>query len=71
MPKDHQLPPNLLNIKTHIDSHGFGCVVMKDHVAVGVCAKCGEDGRVMEGVKRVRSYDESRQVFGCRCEAAD
>lgn len=67
MPDDPQLPAHLLSIKSHIDSHGFGCAVMSDHVAIGICAKCGEDGRVIEGIKRIRSFDESRQMFGCKC----
>lgn len=67
MSKDRQLPPHLLDIKSHLDSHGLGCVIVDDHVAVGVCEKCGEDGRVIEGIKRVKSFDESRRIIGCRC----
>ncbi|WDI30187.1 hypothetical protein PUV54_09465 [Hyphococcus flavus] len=67
MPESRQLPPNLLSIKNHIDSHGLGCVIMDDHVAVGVCEQCGEDGRIKEGIRRVRTFDEARLIIGCRC----
>lgn len=71
MPEDRQLPAHLLDIKSHIDSHGFGCAIMTDHVAINICKICGENGQVIEGIKRIRSLDESRQMFGCRCGASD
>ena len=67
MPESRQLPPHLLDIKSHIDSHGFGCAIVDDHVAIGVCEKCGEDGRIIEGIKRVKSFDESCEVLRCAC----
>jgi hypothetical protein len=67
MPASRQLPPHLLDIKSHIDSHGFGCAIVDDHVAIGVCENCGEDGRVKEAIKRVKSFGESCEALGCAC----
>ncbi len=71
MPEDRQLPPNLLSIKSHFDSHGYGSAIVEDHVAIGVCEKCGADGGERQAIRRVKSFDESRQIIGCQCDCSE
>ena len=64
----------LERIKKHIDGHGVGCVVFKDHVAISVAWKSeGVDGAVrrMETTRRAASLKEACSIVGCRCLDAD
>lgn len=64
---------NLSLIKSHVDQHGIGCVVVNDHVAISVMWKSftlsGEE-RFRETTERARSFEESCSVIGCRCAEA-
>lgn len=64
---------DLQDIKRHVDGHGFGSVVVDDHVAIGVVwttrTLAGEE-RKREIIERVHSFEEARGVIGCRCESA-
>ncbi|MEE2690949.1 MAG: hypothetical protein VX640_05330 [Pseudomonadota bacterium] len=64
----------LLRIKSHVDAHGVGCVIVNDHVAIGVLWKSrtiGGEERLLERIERVRSLDEACCVIGCDCCKAD
>lgn len=60
----------LSRIKSHVDSHGVGCAIVGDHVAIGVIWTSktieGEE-RILETIERVRSFDEACCVIGCDC----
>ena len=60
----------LFQIKSHVDAHGVGCVIVNDHVAIGVLWKTqtlGGEVRFLETTERVRSLDEACGVIGCDC----
>lgn len=58
-------------IKHHVDQHGFGCAVVKDHVAIAIawCSK-SVDGveRQMETTQRACSLSEACSIMGCSCD---
>ena len=60
----------LFRIKDHVDAHGVGCAVVKDHVAISVLWKTktlsGEEQR-LETTRRVTSFKEACCAIGCRC----
>lgn len=60
----------LAEIKRHVDSHGVGCVIVNDHVAISVLWRSknfGGEERIRETTERVRSFEESCGVLGCAC----
>ena len=61
---------NLERIKQHVDAHGVGCVVVKDHVAISIAWRSesvnGEERR-METTRRASSLKEACSIVGCRC----
>lgn len=60
----------LEEIKRHVDGHGVGCVVVKDHVAISIAwASKALDGRErrMETTRRAASLSEACQIVGCHC----
>lgn len=61
----------LIRIKKHVGSHGFGCAIVGDHVAVGVLEAVASPGRFCETPKRVRTLDEARRLIGCHCPDLD
>lgn len=64
----------LRKIKQHVDGHGVGCVVFKDHVAISITWRSrGVDGeeRRMETTCRASSLSEACSIVGCRCLDAD
>lgn len=63
----------LERIKSHIDAHGVGCVVVKDHVAISIVWMSKMiDGRErrMETTHRAASLDEACAILGCPCPTA-
>lgn len=65
---------DLKKIKQHMDSHGVGCVVVKDHVAISITWRTnGVDGeeRRMETTCRASSLSEACSIVGCHCLDAD
>lgn len=65
---------DLERIKEHLDGHGVGCAVFRDHVAISIAWRSeGIDGleRRMETTKRASSLTEACAIVGCHClEAA-
>ena len=55
-------------IKEHLDTHGFGSVVMNDHVVIGLANL--EEGEAFDRLVRVRSLDEALSAVGCQCGQA-
>jgi len=55
-------------IKHHLDAHGFGSVIIDDHVAVGLG---GRTGAAFQKIVRVRSLEEARCATGCCCTKAE
>lgn len=65
---------DLKKIKQHMDSHGVGCVVVKDHVAISITWRSeGVDGKVrrMETTRRASSFSEACSIVGCHCDDVD
>jgi hypothetical protein len=64
---------NLSLIKSHVDRHGIGCVIVDDHVAISIMWKSqtlsGEE-RFLETTERARSFEEACGVIGCGCAGA-
>lgn len=61
-------------IKQHVDGHGVGCVMMRDHVAISLAwTRATFDGkeRRMETIYRARSFEEACAALGCDCAAPD
>lgn len=60
----------LQSVKDHLDSHGVGCAVVGDHVAIGVIwtmkTVAGEERR-MERTERVSTLLDACRVIGCGC----
>ncbi|MBB5518107.1 hypothetical protein [Amphiplicatus metriothermophilus] len=64
---------DLLSIKRHVDSHGFGCAIVNDHVAISLVWRTHTlDGkeRRLETTERARTLEEACRVIGCDCLAA-
>ncbi|MCB2098560.1 MAG: hypothetical protein AB7F91_14860 [Parvularculaceae bacterium] len=64
---------SLLEIKRHVDGHGFGSAIVDDHVAIGVVwttNTLGGEVRKREIIERVHSFEEACTVMGCRCGAS-
>ncbi|HNR75940.1 MAG TPA: hypothetical protein PKM48_02345 [Parvularculaceae bacterium] len=64
---------SLKEIKRHVDGHGFGSVIVEDHVVIDVVwtRKTLNDGeRKREMTERVYSLEEACAVIGCRCGPA-
>lgn len=61
----------LVKIKNHLGSHGFGCAIVGDHVAVGMLEAVVSPGCFCETTKRVKTLDEARLLIGCRCANLD
>ncbi|MEM8771853.1 MAG: hypothetical protein AAGD92_09425 [Pseudomonadota bacterium] len=64
----------LERIKQHVDRHGVGCVVVKDHVAISIAWTSETiDGRKrrMETTCRAASFSEACSILGCQCDEAD
>ena len=61
----------LERIKRHVDGHGVGCVIVKDHVVISIAwASMALDGheRRMETTKRATTLLEACEILGCRCD---
>lgn len=58
-------------IKSHVDYHGIGCAIIKDHVVIALADNVAEGDRDCAKIKRVKSFDEACQVIGCRCRELD
>ena len=65
---------DLERIKQHMDAHGVGCVVVKDHVAISIAWRSntvdGEERR-METTRRASSMREACSIVGCHCPDAE
>ncbi len=64
---------DLETIKNHVDAHGFGSVIVGDHVAIGVVWTTRTlDGRERrrEIIERATSLEEACGVMGCGCGKA-
>lgn len=60
----------LAEIKTHVDSHGFGSAIIDDHVAIGLSNKAfgpGSPGAPKQKIARVKSLGEACCAIGCSC----
>ncbi|MAW81878.1 MAG: hypothetical protein CMI63_16710 [Parvularcula sp.] len=68
MPDHSRNSSNLLMIKSHLDRHGVGCAVMKDHIAIGAMRDDLSPGGPCEKIMRVRSLGEACGAIGCGCE---
>jgi len=58
-------------IKRHVDKHGFGSVIVGDHVAIDVVWTMKTlDGRERkrEIIERAYSMEDAVSIIGCRCE---
>ena len=65
----------LAEIKHHVDFHGFGSVIIDDHVAIGLSNHAsGSDATsarpLRQTIVRVKSLEEARCAIGCCCERA-
>lgn len=61
----------LERIKNHVDSHGVGCVVVKDHVVIAIeWTSRTLDGteRRMETAQRAATLHEACDILGCHCD---
>lgn len=61
---------NLEEIKQHVDAHGVGCALFKDHVAISIAWRSETvDGAVrrMETTRRASSLNEACSILGCTC----
>jgi len=64
----------LERIKSHVDAHGVGCAVVKDHVAISIAWMSKMiDGRErrMETTLRATSLGEACAILGCPCPSAN
>ncbi|WP_428410258.1 hypothetical protein [Hyphococcus sp.] len=68
MPDESRGLSNLLMIKSHLDSHGIGCAVMKDHIAIGAMRDDHSPGCPCEKITRVTSFREACGAIGCGCD---
>jgi len=57
----------LTMIKSHLDSHGVACAIIKDHIAIGLATDGDGLGAASERVLRVRSFGEACEAIGCDC----
>ena len=68
MPDDVRDLSNLLMIKSHLDAHGVGCAIIKDHIAIGLMRDKVRPGAPCEKIMRVKSFGEACGAIGCGCE---
>ena len=64
----------LAEIKHHVDLHGFGSVIIDDHVAIGLSAVAPSPDAPYrfhrQKIVRVKSLSEARSAIGCDCAGA-
>ncbi|GJL92970.1 MAG: hypothetical protein DHS20C04_26290 [Hyphococcus sp.] len=58
----------LLKIKSHLDSHGVGCAIIGDHIAIGLWQAKPSPGCPREKITRVRSLVDACDAIGCDCD---
>lgn len=66
--EERESSQKLYLIKNHLDAHGIGCAVLGDHVAVNIGADRISGAGLASEVRRLKSFDEARQVIGCTCD---